>query len=228
MLVFAHERLSIARLLQFLLDGERLAHECARTQAGLVNDAGMQRFLLGQARQESYHALLFQGAVAWLAPRRLGDCPVLMPLSRYRRLMHEALARGDLYETFVAEQIILEGLGEAILARIEAGLAKRGAPFRRVRRMLLYQEAAHHHFGLRAVERSFEMGISSPDAMRCRAQEYLALADAMVQTVADLLETLDEDPCAYVSDARRRLPAWLSAEYETIPPNGATSDETVL
>lgn len=56
MLVRPDERVPIARLLRFLEQGERLAHECAHAQAALAPQAGMRHFLLGQARQEYAHA----------------------------------------------------------------------------------------------------------------------------------------------------------------------------
>ena len=53
MLVRPDERVPIARLLTFLEYGERLAHDCAKAQAALAPEQGMQRFLTNQARQES-------------------------------------------------------------------------------------------------------------------------------------------------------------------------------
>ena len=64
MLVRPDERVPIARLLTFLEYGERLAHDCAKAQAALAPDQGMQRFLASQARQESAHAWVVQGAIA--------------------------------------------------------------------------------------------------------------------------------------------------------------------
>jgi hypothetical protein len=211
MLVRPDERVPIARLLTFLEYGERLAHDCARAQAVLVPDQNMQRFLMSQARQESAHAWVFQGAIAWLAPRHLCDSPCLPALERYRALLEDALRRGDVAETLMAEQLILEGLGEAILARIEEGLARRNAPFGRLRRILLHQEEAHHDFGRRMLDRAFAAGTASPDRLRVRAQEYLALTDSMVGTLGDLFESIDEDPRLYLERARGYLPAWLHA-----------------
>jgi len=56
MLVRPDERVPIARLLTFLEYGEHLAQDCARAQAALAPEQGMQRFLLSQARQEAAHA----------------------------------------------------------------------------------------------------------------------------------------------------------------------------
>jgi len=214
MLVRSDERVPIARLLTFLEHGERLAHDCAKAQAALTPDPREARFLLTQARQEFYHAVVFQGAIAWLAPRSLGSCPLLPPLERYRLLLEEALRRGNFAETLMAEQIILEGLGEAILKRIEYGLAKRKAAFGRLRRILIHQEEAHHAFGRRALDRAFAAGLTSPAELRLRGLEYLALTDAMMETLGDLFESIDEDPSAYASDAKSYLPDWLSKEGE--------------
>ena len=117
---------------------------------------------------------------------------------------------GRFWETVLAEQIILEGLGEAILKRLEAGLVKRKAGFSRLRRILLHQEEAHHDFGCHVLERAMASGQTSSDALQLRAQEYLTLTDAMVATLSDLFASIDEDPSAYASDAKRSLPAWLA------------------
>jgi len=209
-LVSPDEKVPIARLLTFLEHGERMAHECARAQAALATDAKARRFLLGQARQEAAHALVFQGAIAWLAPKHLGDAPFLPALEAYRKILDDALDRQDLLETFLAEQVILEGLGEAILTRIEQGLVKRAAPFGRLRRILLRQEEAHHGFGRRMLERAIAEGRIDAETLSRRAQDYLALTDQMVLTLSDLFETIAEDPSAWAQDVRKFLPSWLA------------------
>ncbi len=211
MLVQRDERRPIARLLSFLEYGERLAHECAKAQAALVDEPRGRRFLLNQSRQELMHARVFRLAIAWLCPRSLGANPVLPALERYRALIDDALRRRELPETLLAEQVILEGLGEAILARIEAGLAKREAPFGRLRRVLLHQEAAHHEFGCRQLERLIGSGEASLERLRGRVPDYLDLTQAMVTTLADLFASIGEDAAAWASDAPRFLPEWLSA-----------------
>ena len=209
MLVHHDEKLPIARLLTFLEHGERLAHTCAKAQAALALDPGHRQFLLSQARQEAIHAMVFQGAIAWLAPRYLGESPVLPALEDYRRLLLDALARKDLMETILAEQVILEGLGEAILTRIEGGLVKRAAPYGRLRRILLYQEAAHHGFGRRMLERAMVEGRTDVEILRHHAQDYLVLTERMVLALSELFESIDEDPTAWADDIRKFLPPWL-------------------
>jgi len=210
MVVLPAERVPIARLLTFLEHGERAAHACAKAQAVLAPDAKAQRFLATQARQEAMHAVVFQGAIAWLAPRRLGDVPFLPALEDYRRLFDEAIRRGEWLESILAEQVILEGLGEAILTRIEAGLAKRGAPFQRLRHILLRQEEAHHGFGRRVLEQALRDGKVEPDRLRRQAEDYLALTEVMVRSLTQLFETIDEDAAAWAADVRSFLPSWLT------------------
>lgn len=211
MLVSHDERVPIARLLKFLEHGERMACDCAKSQAALAEDSRTRQFLLSQAKQEALHARVFQGAIAWLAPKHIRDPPFLPALEEYRRILDDALARRDLLETFLAEQVVLEGLGETILTRIEQGLARRAAPFGRLRRILLQQEEAHHGFGRRQLERAIERGETDSESLRQRAQQYLALTDAMVLTLCDLLESIDEDATAWAHDVRTFLPDWCSA-----------------
>ncbi len=213
MLVLPHERMPIARLLGFLEQGERVANQCAEAQARLAGEMGLPgtvaRFLHAQARQEALHARLFQGAILWLAPRQLRPSPLLTPLREYERLLQAAIERRDLSETLMAEQIILEGLGEAILGRIEAGLVNRRAPLGRLRQTLLRQEEAHHAFGERMLARIVSQGQTSRDALRSRAPEYLGLSEAMVGTLADVFSDIDEDAAAWAADARSYCPQWL-------------------
>jgi hypothetical protein len=208
-LVRPDEKVPIARLLTFLEHGERMANECAKAQVALATDSRSRRFLLSQSRQEAAHAMVFQGVIVWLAPKHLGDAPFLPALGDYRKMLFDALARNDLLETVLAEQVILEGLGEAILTRIEEGLVKRDAPFGRLRRILLQQEEAHHGFGRCMLERAIAAGRIEADTLRRRARDYLALTDRMVLALSDLFESIAEDPMAWAGDVRKFLPEWL-------------------
>ncbi len=223
MIIRPDERVPIARLLAFLAHGERLAHDCAKAQASLVEAQPDRRFLASQARQEAMHAHVFQVAIAWLAPKHIGDCPLLPPLEAYRSRLMDAVTRGQVLETIVAEQVILEGVGEALLSRIEAGLVKREAPFGRLRRILLLQEEAHAGFGRRHLERAVASGRASSSSLRSCAQDYLELAMAMVTTLGDLFDDLHEDATAWASDIATYVPGWLlSDEPLPMPAQEAT------
>jgi hypothetical protein len=217
MIVRPDERVPIARLLAFLAHGERLAHDCAHGQAALAENSNSRRFFLSQARQEALHAGLFHSAVLWLAPRRLGACPLLPPLERYREKLMAAVDRRDLLEAVLGEQVILEGVGEALLNRIDAGLLKRDAPFGGLRRMLLKQEEAHAGFGRRILERAMGCGATDAETLRGRAQGYLGLAGDMITTLCELFDEIDEDASAWASDVTTYLPPWLNEHGEFLP-----------
>jgi hypothetical protein len=209
MLIFPHERMALARLLSLLERGEQLAHDCAMGQAAIAPEPRMRRFLQEQAKQEYFHATTFRWAAAWLAPRHLGSPPDLEPLSRYRDRVNDALHRGAFAESVLAVQVVLEGVGEVVLKRIEVGLSKRHAPFGRLRRLLLKQEEAHHAFGLRALERAVSNGKASAERLRMLSPEYLGLAISVLASAQDLLESIDEDAAAYAAEVKDYVPRWL-------------------
>ncbi len=222
MVVKSGEHVHLAQLLQFMVLGEQLAHDCAKAQATLVREPGLQRFLAGQAKQEGRHALVFQWAIRWLAPRGPQSLVISHQMNQYRRLLMTALTRGDVAESLLAEQIILEGLGQAILQRLETGLLKRDAPFRKLRQILLQQEEAHHDFGLRTLKRMLDNGQTSTDHLRELAPAYLELGKALLFSAQDSFYFIREDPHEYWQDFQRGLPVWLREHPPDSPfvPNG--------
>ncbi len=219
MLIKHGEHVHLAQLLRFMELGEHLAHDCAQKQSGLAPEPGMQKFLSGQARQEGYHAFVFHGAIRWLAPKAHQSSEITEQMNHYRQLVETAIAEKDFAETLVAEQIILEGLGEAILKKIEVGLVKRGAPFTRLRRMLIHQEEAHHQFGLRILSKMIEQDEESIDSLRKKSERYLPLAKTMLFSAEDAFVSLKEDPQDYWDEFHQHLPDWL----QTHPPRLMTS-----
>ncbi len=209
MLVKPGEHVPLAHLLQFMVLGERLAHNCAEAQCRIAPEISMQKFLAGQARQEGYHAIAFQGAIRWLLPKNHTTSPVCDLMDQYRQLLDGAMARKDFAETLVAEQIILEGMGEAILKKLEVGLVKRGAPFRRLRRTLLHQEEAHHQFGLRTLSKMIERGEESVESLHHRTHMYLPLAKDLMFSAQEAFQAIDEDPHEYWNDFYANLPEWI-------------------
>ncbi len=209
MLIKSGEHAHLAQLLTFMVLGEQLAHDCAQAQVSLAPERGMQTFLAGQARQEGYHAFAFQGAIRWLTPQDKHPSPMSEHMKTYRDLLEAAINRRDFAETLLAEQIILEGLGEAILKKIEAGLVKREAPFQRLRRMLIHQEEAHHQFGLRILSKMLERNEESYDTLRDRTKGYLPLAKTLIFSAQEAFYSIDEDPQEYWDDFYQNLPGWL-------------------
>ena len=215
MLVKADERVPLAKLLKFMELGEQLAHNSAKVQAEFAPDPRMRTFLLGQARQERFHAVSFKCAIGWLAPRHAGDVPFMKPFEQYRQRLDGALREQDFFESLLGEQVILEALGEALLKKIEAGLINRRAPFQKLRRMLLHQEEAHRAFGLRILESEMHHQKISNEILHERAQEYIALAETMILSVTDLFDALKEDPKEYLAEFRHHLPGWLIPQHQS-------------
>ena len=229
MLIKPGEHTHLAQLLTFMMLGERLAHDCAKTQISLAPARGMQTFLASQARQEGYHAIAFQGAIRWITPRLLHSPPISEHMNTYREVLKDAIDRQDFAETLVAEQVILEGLGGTILKKIEAGLVKRGAPFHKLRRMLIHQEEAHHQFGLRVLTNMLEQGEETYDSLNERIQKYLPLAKTLLFSTQDAFYAINEDPQDYWDDFQQQLPAWLrthstqSYHSQSFPPGTLNS-----
>ena len=223
MLIKSGEHAHLAQLLTFMVLGENLAHDCARAQIALTREQKMQTFLAGQSRQEGYHAFVFQGAIHWLSPRFKHPSPISSHMKEYRDLLEAAIHRKDFAETLLAEQIILEGLGEAILKRIDAGLLKRGAPFARLRRKLIHQEEAHYQFGLRALSKILEREQETTHTLRNRTQKYLPLAKTLLFSVQDAFYAIDEDPQDYWDDFYLNLPSWLHTQTDNTEPLPSSS-----
>ncbi len=208
MFIRTDERVQFARLLSFLAQGERIAHECALAQAVLAPQEKMRRFFLKQAQEEALHTKIFKNTVAWLAPRHLSQS-ALSSMERYQRLIHAAIKQGNLAESLLAGQIILEGLGEVVLHRIQAGLIMRKTGFNGIVRRLLAQEGTHHAFGCNILERAITTGEACPETLRQRSLEYLSLTDEMLFSLGDIFEYFDEDQSVYALDTRHTLPDWL-------------------
>ena len=209
MLIKLGEHDHLARLLMFMVLGEQMAHDCARAQLSLTPNPKMKKFLASQARQEKSHAIVFQWAIHWLTPHTPDRAPVSEYMRPYRELLEAAIGRKDLAETLLAEQIILEGLGEAILQKLEAGLVKRGAPFRRLRNTLIHQEEAHHLFGVRVLSRMVDRGETDYAGLNDRAQEYLPIAKSLLFSVHEIFASIDENTQEYWDGFLRTLPPWL-------------------
>lgn len=204
------ENAQIARLLGFLAQGERLAETCAARQAALTSQPGMRRFLLAQSRQEALHAAVFEHAAAWLMPARKFPQPMLAAMQRYRTHIEEALCAGDLAETLLAQQVILEGLGEVVLTNIAAGIQRRHGVLQRLHRALLRQEQAHHGFGVLHLRNMLSAGLISAETLRRKAHGYLACAEDMLDEMQDQFDYFDEDAAQYKHVLRAHLDGLLA------------------
>ena len=119
-------------------------------------------------------------------------CPsaraVAVPLCGIRdALARGRSARGDFPETVIGTQIVLEALGEVLLARLERGLVRHGTGLVRLRRMILAQEAAHHAFGCALVAALLAAGTLTARSLRERALPYRELAQRMIAAASPAL-----------------------------------------
>ncbi|MDQ2694446.1 MAG: hypothetical protein M3Z21_03525 [Pseudomonadota bacterium] len=199
------ERGRIARLFRFLAAGEECARDCARAQAAIAPQPALRRFLLAQARQEAFHARLFGGGVALLAPRGVCRGPGLEALARFRREAEAAIAQGDFAASLLAIQVVLEGLGEATLTAVDAGMEQRRCGFRPIRALVLRQERGHHAFGVSRLRQLVEDGTASRALLAERGDRWLHMGEGIMAEMADYFAFFDEDPQAYAAGVRRAL-----------------------
>ncbi len=213
MFLATDERQQISRLFAFLLEGEKLAFDCASKQAALFSDVASSKFLKNQARQEKFHYRVFKSGVGILTPRGVSNVPGLNEMQEYRRLLEEALDRGDRAESLLGMQIMLEGLGDVAVNHISAGFEYRdiGTLCRRVRHLILGQEDAHHSFGLNR----FDLLLDNqpvPDYLTQRSQDYLELLESLMYALADLFHYFDEESEEYLEEFHAGLPVWITAQ----------------
>lgn len=200
-------RLALGLFLRHLARGERVAQRSADWQMSLARDPRAIRFFRAQARQEAMHARLFDTFATWLdAPRlALTQCPY----DTWEARIDLAAGAGNYLETIVATQVVLEALGEALLARLDAGLDRAGAGFKRLRRLLRAQEAAHHAFGTRTIAAALAAEEIDEAALRAWSLPYLALAQAMITAGAPALTHFALTAETIVVEFRVHLPSWV-------------------
>jgi len=199
-----------ARLFSFLMQGERLAFACAGAQAKIFSDSKIRRFFANQARHEHFHAQVLKAGIGILMPKGVDKPMVSAAMNHYGRLLAEAFARNDPMETLLGMQVVLEGLGDVTLQRLDAGFPARGGGFRRVRKIILGQEDAHHGFGVRQLERYVHERGEVPEHLLNRTQDFLQLSGEMLMEVSPLFEYFNEDPEDYILDLKKKLPDWLT------------------
>ncbi|MGQ0657481.1 MAG: hypothetical protein ACT4NU_05205 [Chromatiales bacterium] len=217
MLIGADRNTSTARLFAVLALGERLAEEGARQQLALTGRSDMQRFLRRQAVQERLHRVVFEKAAAAIAPRGGGASRAYQPFAAFARLLEDAWQRRDLAETLLAQQVILEGLGDMVLECLDAGMTARGFGLQALRRTLRRQEHAHHQFGLRRLDELRGRGYIDMNVLRRRTCDYLDACDQALEQLADLFARFDEDAGTYRRRLHDAVPQWLQPPGFMLP-----------
>ena len=201
------EKIQIARFLNFLLSGEKTAHRCAKKQARLCADTQLQHFLKNQARQERFHALTFQSAVLWLAPKGV-SCPASGHMLQYESLLSDAIENHDLPASIFGLQVILEGMGDIILERLNHGINQRGIGYQKIRKAIIAQEDTHHKTGLSYLENNFEDTTMSLQ-YRHLINDYLFLIDEIFFSLRGLLDYFESDISEYINSFNQNIPYWV-------------------
>lgn len=210
MFILPREHRQIARLFDFLLQGEQLAFDCASQQIHLFEDRASQNFFRNQAHQEKIHYRVFKSGIGILAPKGISGTPGKKAMRSYRQLLEAALQRGDQAETLLGMQVLLEGLGDITLKHIDAGFEQRRLQFlcQRVRHLIVGQEDAHHSFGVRRLQLCLQDAAVAESLTR-RSQNYFEILEQLLESVADLFEYFDENPQLYIDEFQQSLPDWL-------------------
>jgi hypothetical protein len=203
----SEEKIQIARLFHFLLSGEQIAHRCARMQAKLCHEKQLTTFFKRQARQEKFHAFTFQSAISWLAPKGV-RCPASAHMQQYDNLLHEAHTKNDLLASVLGLQVILEGMGDIVLAQLNADIEQRDIGYRRIRRAIIKQEDTHHATGLAYLENNLQ-GDTISDHQRQLIDDYLSIIGNVFSTLYGLLEYFDCDADDYIEHFNRNIPYWI-------------------
>jgi hypothetical protein len=197
---------ALGLFLRHLARGERVARRLAAQQAAIAPGRHETRFLRAQARQEATHALLFDTFAALLgaAPIAFDPCPY----AAFEARTLAALRRHDFAESVVATQIVLEALGDALLARLDAGLERQRAGFARLRATIRRQEATHRAFGDALIAGLVDTGALDSATARTIAEPYLVLAGRMITSGEPALVHFKLSAEVIDDEMRARLPAW--------------------
>lgn len=210
MLVLPYQASKIAELLALLEQGERIAQEAARQQARLALSQGMPQyatFFRQQARHENFHAYLFHKASNWLNSKHRQS-----PNSQLEKLQNTisaSLTSGNLAESVLGVQIVLESVGNLVLNGIDCRMRQYRFGLNKIRKTILAQEAAHHAFGheklLTLQQRHPSQGIKISQL----SAQYQELVHDLFDASAGLFECLDADIAIYKSVIDTELSSYL-------------------
>lgn len=200
----------LARLFSLLSQGERIAHLSAAKQSQLMTQHGNTshaKFFKQQSRQERFHAHVFSNTALWLGSRKINtQCT---HLKEFEKNINNALNRRDITESILAVQVILESVGKLVLEGIDTRMERQSYGLKKIRSVILAQEAEHHEFGhAQLLNMKNRSCVSLPD-LRQQAQHYQALAINMFDELAPLFDHLGADIDRYKSELRQEIPAHL-------------------
>ena len=201
------QRSALAEVLGLLASGERLAARTAFAQRGLARDLATRRFFLSQAGHESFHATVFTAGQRALQQTSKANHDAAF--SEFQSALAQALEDCALPESVVGCQVVLEGLGEALLGEIDEGIRARGFGLDRLRRLILEQERLHHGFGVTLLEQAVRTGTANAAVIRRAVAQYVQLAITILDRNRRLFTAFDVAPLSLQARFLATIPpAW--------------------
>ena len=184
-------------LCALVLAAERLSMRCAGMQAALARGLPFERLFLVQQRHERGHVALFRSVLVVSRTRGESMDKPLAALAAYEWRLVSALARGELADSLVGLQVVLEGIGTSLFRSFTASPA-----LERMKRGLLLQEEAHHELGARLLRQIQDAKI---DSLQAAARTYVEAGRVLVEAANPFLRRVG----ITAEDPRLSLPEWL-------------------
>jgi hypothetical protein len=200
----------IGRAAAALQAGEALAARIAARQVDFASGP-VARFLAQQARQEAFHARASAAAAAVLAPGAAAANPTSAALAALGARLDRDLDAGELAASVIGLQVAFEAIGIAVLGELEAVVAAHVPGLAALHRRVALQEAAHHAFGVRYVERARERGAVSAARLAAATREYDALARGLLRSCIEITDRFGVPAERYRSAFAAALPGWFPA-----------------
>ncbi|NOX27490.1 MAG: hypothetical protein GXP21_04760 [Gammaproteobacteria bacterium] len=200
----------LARLFSLLSQGERIAHISAAQQSQLMTQHGNTahaKFFKQQSRQERFHARVFSSAALWIGSGKTNTC--CKHLKLFEKSIENALHRRDMTESILAVQVILESIGKIILEGIDARMERQRYGFKKIRAIILAQEAEHHEFGQNQLLHLTQNTNAKLSDMQQQSQHYQELANNIFDELAPLFDHLGADINRYKSELNNEIPDHL-------------------
>ena len=185
------QSVQVARLIQSLVEGERIAAQYAIRQAELLKstDNEFSKRLYRQATQEKFHAKVFQAGLLWLYPKGLGGAPDYF--CEFKKIIESDLKQHNIAGSILGLQIALEAMGDAFLDKLDIHMERRSMGLKRVRRIIREQEETHQDLGnqyLASVKNSLneqEHIHVLQSGLQSRANDYVCAIDCVLEIIAD-------------------------------------------
>ncbi len=201
---------ALTDLLNVMAQGESIAMEGARLQATIAPTRESRKFLRVQARHERFHARIFETAGRWISGGTVRPTAMPRELLCWQSQTRDAVRANDFPTSVLIQQVFLEGLGHILLQDLERGIMQHGVNrLAGVRRLILSQEAEHHHFGIKMVEQARQKEPAITRRLLALSAGLFEQAHELLATFHEPFEILEVERGDYLAALRATIPAWL-------------------